>query len=110
MAGVWLVRSGLVGAFEYPGDRPVYQRFYRGGEFVSDVASLRGGAPSLLTFVALEETEADYIRKADLLALYGEDAAFLLSSGAPAPLLRSGARSSPNSSSTAPHRCGASCS
>ena len=76
VAGVWLVERGLVGAFEYPGDRPIYQRFYREGEFVSDVASLRSGEPSLLTFVALEETAADYIRKDDLLGLYDEDAAF----------------------------------
>ena len=76
MPGVWLVERGLVGAFEYQGDKPIYQRFYREGEFVSDVASLRSGAPSLLTFAALEQTEADYIRKADLLGLYDEDAAF----------------------------------
>ena len=74
--GVWLVERGLVGAFEYQGDKPIYQRFYREGEFVSDVASLRSGEPSLLTFVALEDGEVYYIRKADLLGLYEEDPAF----------------------------------
>ena len=76
VVGVWLVRSGLVGAFEYLGDKPIYQRFYREGDFVSDVTSLRTGEPSLLTFVALEDSEVKYIRKADLLGLYEVAPAF----------------------------------
>ena len=74
--GVWLVEQGLVGAYAYQGDRPIYQRFYREGEFVSDVASLRSEQPSLLTFFALEDSQLLYILKEDMLATYEVDAAF----------------------------------
>ena len=74
--GVWLVDQGLVGGYAYLGDRPIYQRFYREGEFVSDVASLRSGVASELTFVALEDSELLYIRKEDMLATYEVDVAF----------------------------------
>lgn len=68
--GVYFVTKGFFAAYRLHDGREIYQDFYFPGEFMTDISGLSTQQPSEVTLTALESSEAYFISRTDLLAMY----------------------------------------